>query len=163
MPEWKNVDWGRWYLRAQAIKRDKGLVDADLSEQIAAELKEGPGMVERGAVNHWLNGKRQPKLAQFLALCKVLDVSPHELLFGTPPTEAGGRRGDKKDEKTGKPIYLLTHHESQLVQIFRRLQAHPDEQNRIVEFAEDRLARTLLTGGGKVTPLLRDRRRTSKK
>lgn len=38
--------------------------------------------VGRAQVNHWLNGRRHPKLFEFFALCQVLGADPGEVLFG---------------------------------------------------------------------------------
>lgn len=38
--------------------------------------------VSRGQVNHWLNGRRDPRLFEFFALCQVVGADPGEVLFG---------------------------------------------------------------------------------
>lgn len=38
--------------------------------------------LSRGQVNHWLNGRRHPRLFEFFALCEVLGADPGEVLFG---------------------------------------------------------------------------------
>lgn len=45
--------------------------DVDLAAEIG---------VERGIFNHWLNGRRIPKVTEFIALCQVLHVEPSEVI-----------------------------------------------------------------------------------
>lgn len=71
---------GSWTARAQAKKKDLRLTDGDL----AARLAERGFDVTRGAVNHWLNGKRPITLDAFFALCEILGADPGDLLFGFP-------------------------------------------------------------------------------
>ncbi len=55
--------------------------DADLSVAISETLQE---TINRAAINHWLNGVRQPNVQQFLALCAALKVSPSKILGEEP-------------------------------------------------------------------------------
>lgn len=59
--------------------------DADLSSIISEKL-ESANMkkVDRGAVNHWLKGRRQPNVSQFIALCDALSITPADALSTTP-------------------------------------------------------------------------------
>lgn len=77
--------WQKWPERLKARKGDK--VDADLAEAVSEILQRE--FAEdysrgRGAVNHWLNGTREPTLRQFFALCEAIGADPQEILFGTP-------------------------------------------------------------------------------
>lgn len=64
--------------------------DADLAAVVSEKLlRAGMKEVDRGAINHWMNGIRQPNVPQFIALCEALKVSPAEILGGTPSKVIG--------------------------------------------------------------------------
>lgn len=61
--------WLGWRHRAEEDKKRSGKTDADL----AAEVSELVGHdVGRALVNHWFRGRRDPSLAEFVALCTAL-------------------------------------------------------------------------------------------
>jgi len=64
----------KWYERAKNRLKDQGLTQED----IIAPLN----VTTRGAVGHYLNGRREPSQKQLLALCKKLDCSLDWLLTG---------------------------------------------------------------------------------
>lgn len=60
---------------------------ADLSAAVSDTLQqEGMKKINRAAINHWMNGVRQPNVQQFLALCIALKVSPAKILGDEPCT-----------------------------------------------------------------------------
>lgn len=55
--------------------------DIDLATIVSEKIKAaGLSPVDRGAVNHWLKGRRLPNVPQFLALCEALNVHPADIL-----------------------------------------------------------------------------------
>ena len=69
MPKIDEAVWLGWRQRAEEDKRRSGKTDADL----AAEVSELVGHdVGRALVNHWFRGRRDPSLAEFVALCAAL-------------------------------------------------------------------------------------------
>lgn len=152
-------EWQQWRVRAAALKKAKGLTDKKIADAIREKLRGTPHTVGRGAVNTWFCGTREPNVPQFAALCTILGASPDDLLFPEHQKKAGGE-GKHSQAKLGHRIEPLTPQEYDLLQAFRRLP--PEEQRQVIEFAEDRLARALLRGGGRVLPLLRARKRTQR-
>lgn len=78
IPNWPK----RLFALKEAMKaRGEIAGDIDLATTIS-ELLDAvhQPVVERGAVNHWLKGRRQPNVAQFIALCRALKVSPADIL-----------------------------------------------------------------------------------
>lgn len=72
-------------VKAKQAKKDAGEIkgDADLAASVSLLLEEvGLPGVDRGGLNHWLTGKRQPSVAQFLALCGALDIAPEQAFGG---------------------------------------------------------------------------------
>lgn len=69
--------------KERAKDREQIVGDADLAALVTEKL-ESAGMkkVDRGAVNHWLKGRRQPNVSQFIALCQALKVDPADVLVG---------------------------------------------------------------------------------
>lgn len=64
---------------AKALGQVKG--DSDLAAIVSEKIKAaGLSSVDRGAVNHWLKGRRYPNVPQFIALCEALNVQPAEVL-----------------------------------------------------------------------------------
>lgn len=62
-----------WYERARRIMRDKHITQESLRKPL--------GVTTRGAVGHYLTGRRDPSPAQMAALAKALGVSM-DTLFG---------------------------------------------------------------------------------
>lgn len=80
---------------APVVERAKREAGSPVDEDTAAAVNELQSRsAERGQVNHWINGKREPTINQFMALCEVLQVDPHATLRGvfqkalTPPKHA---------------------------------------------------------------------------
>ncbi len=63
-----------WYERAKARMTELGVTQDDLKKPLEVET--------RGAVGHYLNGRRDPSPHQLAALAKTLRVSLDELLTG---------------------------------------------------------------------------------
>lgn len=72
---WKTIA-ARLKEAARAYKDSYLKKDVDLAAEIG---------VERGIFNHWLNGRRIPKVTEFIALCQVLHVEPSEVIRPTQP------------------------------------------------------------------------------
>jgi DNA-binding transcriptional regulator YdaS (Cro superfamily) len=85
-------DYTSWIGKISAAKeaaKAAGLIagDIDISTIVSEKIKAaGLKPVDRGAVNHWLKGRRQPNVTQFVALCEALRVSPAEVLSSTDKT-----------------------------------------------------------------------------
>lgn len=62
------MDFGKNLREAIAAK---GVTQRDLAAQIG---------VKQAAVSLWINDRRRPDFETLLALCRVLDVSPNDLL-----------------------------------------------------------------------------------
>jgi len=86
----------------QAAGRITG--DVDLAETVTGLLEQAgiPGKINRAGLNHWLTGRRQPSMAQFLALCEALEVSPADV-FGRP----GQRINDRLPEPIQEAVSLM--------------------------------------------------------
>lgn len=69
-----------WYERARQRMAELGLKQPDLMKPLGVET--------RGAVGHYLRGRRHPDPQQLAALARVLHWSLDELLLGTPALEA---------------------------------------------------------------------------
>ena len=66
-----NDTWRGFLNAAKARAKDAGRIDgdSDLAEIVSDILEEnGRPRITRGALNHWLTGKRPPSLHQFLTL-----------------------------------------------------------------------------------------------
>lgn len=76
-----------WALRAEARMRDLGLKQDDLKAVLSVST--------RGAVGHYLSGRRELKLEQMLALKDRLGMSMDALFAGEAPTtgEAVSKQG----------------------------------------------------------------------
>lgn len=69
-----------WYDRARARMAELQLTQADLMKPLEVDT--------RGAVGHYLTGRRHPDPHQLIALAKVLKMSLDELLLGIPMHQA---------------------------------------------------------------------------
>lgn len=76
--------WKSWHARMKAmIGRTPHVELATQVEEAVQQNENRPDYhVSRGQVNHWLNGRRDPRLFEFFALCQVVGVDPGEVLFG---------------------------------------------------------------------------------
>lgn len=63
----------KWYEKAKRLMDQQNIKQDDLI--IVMDVK------TRGAVGHYLSGRRQPTLDQFIALTKKLRCTPNELLL----------------------------------------------------------------------------------
>lgn len=73
--------WQHWRQRAADWKREHQVSDAEIAERVGRK---------RPTVNSWLN-KREPNLADFIAICEAMRADPAAILFGRPlvnPDEA---------------------------------------------------------------------------
>lgn len=79
------LHWVDHLVAAKERAKDRAQIvgDADIAAMVTEKL-ESAGMkkVDRGAVNHWLKGRRQPNVSQFIALCHALRVDPADVLIG---------------------------------------------------------------------------------
>jgi hypothetical protein len=70
-------------VKAKQAAKAAGLIkgDVDLAEIVTDMLGQAglPGKINRAGLNHWMTGRRQPTMAQFLALCEALGISPAEV------------------------------------------------------------------------------------
>jgi hypothetical protein len=79
--------WKRWgaYLKRAKLERQgpDRLTDADIAAHVTEVMKAwgySEYEVERGPLNHWLNGRNTPQVTEFVALCSVLDRDPGQVL-----------------------------------------------------------------------------------
>jgi len=79
------LDMQHWYERAKRIMQAKGITQADLMQTLR--------VTSRGAVGHYLNGRRDPSPDQMAALAKALGVSMDELFGRAPRQEVVEGRG----------------------------------------------------------------------
>lgn len=62
-----------WRKRFKDYLKDEGLSQTDLAKRIG---------VTQGAVGHWLSGRREVNLSDFMALCKASGANAQYILFG---------------------------------------------------------------------------------
>lgn len=67
-----------WLTRVERRMAELGLTQEDVADKVG---------LSRGAIGHYLTGRRQPPLNQFAKLAAALGVSPSWLQFGTSETE----------------------------------------------------------------------------
>lgn len=75
--------WKSWHVRLKALKR--GIPDVEIAAAVEETLQSTVRRnysIKRAVVNHWLNGRRSPSLAEFFALCQAVGADPGEVLFG---------------------------------------------------------------------------------
>lgn len=70
----------RWAIIATGLMRDRGLTQEDLKEVFS--------VTARGAVGHYMRGRREPSIDQLIALASKLDVTLSELVGEIPLTES---------------------------------------------------------------------------
>lgn len=70
----------RWAIIATGLMRDRGLTQEDLKEVFS--------VTTRGAVGHYMRGRREPSIDQLIALASKLDVTLSELVGEIPLTES---------------------------------------------------------------------------
>ena len=62
-----------WYMRANARAKRLGVTQVQLAKALGVET--------RGAVGHYLTGRRQPSLSQVVALSNELGITLDEMLL----------------------------------------------------------------------------------
>jgi transcriptional regulator with XRE-family HTH domain len=75
--------WRKTLSDAKADLKARGEINGEsaIAATVSEELEGiGEGGVQRTTINHWLSGKRLPNIAQFIALCSALKVSPGDAL-----------------------------------------------------------------------------------
>lgn len=73
--------WRDFICKAKESAKSKGKIsgDSDIAAAVTEILEENNfPKVERGAINHWLKGVRNPSIQQFIAICIALNVSPKD-------------------------------------------------------------------------------------
>jgi len=70
----------RWAVIAVGLMRDKGLTQEDLKEVF--------GVTTRGAVGHYMRGRREPSVDQLIELSRKLGVTLSELVGEIPISES---------------------------------------------------------------------------
>lgn len=78
------MGWGDYWRekcapKLMAKKKELGRAVPEKEIAVYVELESGKSTT-RGLVSLWLLGKREPYISQFFALCKKLDLPPHEVL-----------------------------------------------------------------------------------
>lgn len=96
-----------WYARAKKRMKEKGVTQEDLIALF--------GVATRGAVGHYLNGRREPSPLSLPKLADRLEMSLDELLRGPPPISkrkqalddnyaAADEEGKREIEKIGSAV-----------------------------------------------------------
>jgi len=90
-----------WTDRIKAQMKETGLTQEEVAEKMG---------ITRGAITHYLAGRRIPPLKQFQKLASVLKVDPAWLQFGINPDAATLKRMEKEEKQAIKyyPIPVLT-------------------------------------------------------
>jgi transcriptional regulator with XRE-family HTH domain len=68
---------------------DRAIVRMRQLKLSQSDLQDALGVTTRGAIGHYLNRRREPKLAQLISLAKVLGMSMDELYIGRDTAPAG--------------------------------------------------------------------------
>lgn len=88
-----------WYDRAKRKMRELGLTQEDLKKPL--------GVKTRGAVGHYLTGRRDPSPQQLQELAAKLKINVDELLRGTPTSVKEDSPGYGPDELTADIVRML--------------------------------------------------------
>ena len=106
----------QFHEQLSALRRAKGISQETLAEQLN---------VSRQAVSKWETGTAKPELDNILALCRILEVSPNELLGGAvarihrntghgrlPPhhRRLPCRKRETKESRADHPALFRLHH-----------------------------------------------------
>lgn len=91
--------------RLRKRARDLGMSDAEVARN--AELS-----TQR--YGHYVAGRREPDLATLVRICRVLDVTPNDVLLG-PMKSAGRSKRDKLKAKLDASVASLSHDDLQTV------------------------------------------------
>ncbi len=83
-------------VRGKKEKLKKQKIGGDFTNSdIAAAVERATGKdTSRQLVEHWLNGRREPYLSQFIALCAWLEVDPIEALKPAGTTRVHFSQGE---------------------------------------------------------------------
>lgn len=106
----------KWFELAKALMREKGITYDDLAEQLS---------VTRGAVSHWMLGKREPSIDNISKILKFLGVQ--KITLDTNNSLILIHENEEKD--IGKK-HKLTKEEEELIEIFESLPK--DEAKKIL-------------------------------
>lgn len=87
-----------WTKRLQFCMTEKNMSNELLARKLG---------VTRGAITHYMTGRRQPPLGQFQKLAAILKVDPAWLLYGTD-TKSEPMRSEAKNKATQFPIPILS-------------------------------------------------------
>lgn len=86
-------DWANYWrdvcaprLKAKKVEFGRGFPEWRIANAVGKLVEKPP---QRSLVAMWLNGRREPYISQFLALCQVLELDPQKVL------EPAGQKRDK--------------------------------------------------------------------
>lgn len=121
-------NWSDWPSRAKALKAEGQKKDDAEISVLVSEILEASGReaVGRGAVNHWLTGKRVPNVFQYFALCQVLECDPKSLLTGDEKAPDSAEQSTSVASRPAVQPSAITETERALIEDFRRLM-EPDQ------------------------------------
>lgn len=80
-----------WASRIKTRMKEIGITQEALANKMG---------ITRGAITHYLAGRREPPLRQFQKLADILDTDPAWLQFGTTPSEGNLNTANNKDKPT---------------------------------------------------------------
>ena len=78
-----------WTLRIKTRMKELNMTQ----EMLASKMS-----ITRGAITHYLSGRRVPPLKQFQKLAVILKVDPAWLQYGTTDSKQTVRKGNKKEK-----------------------------------------------------------------
>lgn len=90
-----------WVARIKSCMKELGMTQEELANKMG---------ITRGAVTHYLAGRRVPPLKQFQKLASILKADPAWLQFGTANERASAKKLVEKQEKaiTHTPVPILS-------------------------------------------------------
>lgn len=90
-----------WVTRIKSCMKELGMTQEELANKMG---------ITRGAVTHYLAGRRVPPLKQFQKLASILKADPAWLQFGTANERASAKKVAEKQEKTitQSPVPILS-------------------------------------------------------
>jgi SOS-response transcriptional repressor LexA len=87
-----------WSTRIKDRMKELGLTQEDVAKKMG---------ITRGAITHYLAGRRQPPLSQFSKLALILEVDPSWLQFGTAEKTKNHFETNSEIEKTNQLTKLI--------------------------------------------------------
>lgn len=93
-------EWATWRKRFKDFKKDHRITDADIA------AKSG---IERVTVNSYLN-KRDPGVADFMAMCEAAGADPGRILFEIPTRNGEARPVTEARRAPAGPLVKATKH-----------------------------------------------------